>query len=264
MIVTEAESAVERGWLASDISAPKKMLGHVCDLAGLGNNLESDKVNPYHNYQALYCDLFRHYRNSPVRMLEIGFGCGHNVHGSSALVWNKFFSQLKYYTVDYMDNTNAHTVQKCVKGFQISYPGIVQKVWLGDQSNVTFLQQIAKENPEKRFDIIIDDGGHEFWQIMPSLENLWPLVSYGGYYIVEDLQDNKEFAEQMAKWIYKFSMGESTARKGPVGDQKFTDVLPKHIKMLGCAFQICYFKKIEPPSHNSLPMIWGEDSTIVP
>eukprot|EP01031_Cornospumella_fuschlensis_P040462 gene40462-49316_t len=197
-------------------------------------------------------------------MLEIGFGCGHHVHGSSALLWNKFFRNVKFYGVDYMNDKNAETVQKCVNDFQTANPGLVQKVWLGDQSNVTFLQKIIRESPEKKFDIIVDDGGHESSQILPSLQYLWPMVSYGGYYVVEDVQNRKEFAEKMSHWIHQFSMGGDTARQGPTGEQKFFDAMPKHIKLLGCAFQICYFKKIEPPSHHKLPLIWGANNTIVP
>lgn len=264
LAAVDQNEIVERTWLANDLSAPKKMLGHVCEFADLANQFKSDKVNPFHNYQTLYCDLFRHYRNVPIRMLEIGFGCGHNVHGSSAYVWNKFFNQVKYYSVDYMNEENEVSVKKCVEEFQRVNPGLVQQVWFGDQKNVTFLQQIVKETPEKRFDIIIDDGGHQYWQILPTFENLWPLVSYGGYYIIEDLKDNEQLAEQMARWMYMFSMGTDTGRKGAVGNKKFFESLPKHVKAIGCAFQICYLKKIEPPSHHKLPVVWGKDNNIVP
>lgn len=257
-------SKVEFDWAGADYSASKKVLGNVCELANIGNQARNDKVDLFHNYQGLYCDLFRHMRTAPVRMLEIGFGCGHHIHGSSAIMWNQYFKNLRYYSIDYADANNAAAVHKCVEDFETEHPDILHHIWFGDQANVTFLQDIVKTSPEKKFDIIIDDAGHQDSQTLPSFQYLWPMVSYGGYYIVEDLVEQRGFAKQIAKWTRMMSFGADTARHGPKANQSFFDALPKHIKYLGCAFQLCYFKKVEPPTHHRLPIIWGENNTVIP
>jgi hypothetical protein len=38
-----------------------------------------------------FCLLFEPIRRLSLNMLEIGFGCGHRVHGRGALMWSRFF-----------------------------------------------------------------------------------------------------------------------------------------------------------------------------
>jgi hypothetical protein len=61
-----------------------------CHLKTLGNKYAVDKVDSSHRYQGLYCTLFEPIRHFSLDMLEIGFGCGHHVHGRSALMWNRY------------------------------------------------------------------------------------------------------------------------------------------------------------------------------
>ena len=57
-----------------------------CALIHLGNKYGDDKFVS-HTFGDLYCETMAPFRGSrvPLRMLEIGFGCGHHNHGKSAL-----------------------------------------------------------------------------------------------------------------------------------------------------------------------------------
>jgi hypothetical protein len=56
-----------------------------CELMALGKEYEDDKFYN-HIFGDIYCENFIPFRNSrsKLRMLEIGFGCGHHNHGRSA------------------------------------------------------------------------------------------------------------------------------------------------------------------------------------
>lgn len=223
-----------------------------CQLTKLGNHYEVDKFNPFQNYQSLYCELFFHKRAQKLRMLEIGFGCGHHVHGASAKLWNKFFTNLDYYAMDYMNNENKQVVTKCVEKFQKDHPGQLKQMWLGDQADKVFLQRVVAES--QPFDIIIDDGGHMYDQIIASFEVLWAHVAPGGYYIVEDMNVSGNAAPAIANWAKALGTGADTGRSGA----DFFKNVPKDALIVGCAFKICYLRKAHKAHHEALPKIWGE------
>ena len=65
---------------------------------------------------------------------------------------------------------------------ELEVPGLT--VEIGDQSDGIFLQDVATKH--RPFDIIIDDGGHKMNQQIASFNALWPRLSDGGLYVVED------------------------------------------------------------------------------
>jgi hypothetical protein len=105
-----------------------------CNLFDIGKALEDDKFTS-HSFGTLYCELLNPIRtglNRKIRMLEIGFGCGHHNHGVSARVWKQFFSPsngpgLALYEVDYGPHP-PH--EACVREFKKKYPSIVEEVYL--------------------------------------------------------------------------------------------------------------------------------------
>lgn len=226
-----------------------------CPLLAYGEELDVDKVNPFHNYQLLYCELFKPLRQSQLTMLEIGFGCGHHIAGRSCLLWNRYFPKLTYYSMDYLNEGNKEKVEKCISDFQRDYPGKLKKIWLGDQASPPFLISLIREYSlnNATFDIIIDDGGHKTYQILESFRHLWPLVSSGGYYIIEDLAWDTQFSLIMGEWIKLIGSGRDTGKKG--GD--IITSLPQHTAILGCSFQICYLRKVVAGVER-MPSIWGE------
>jgi len=164
-----------------------------CNLALLGKHFHNDKVVS-HTYNTLFCETLSPLLKSTqeLRMLEIGFGCGHHNHGTSALMWKSFFHMhkgpgVKLYEIDYGPSESS---LKCVEDFYKSYPGtsVVEGIYLGDQGNKAFLTNtIEKIGSSGLFDIIIDDGGHNYALSHTTFEVLWPQVAPGGFFLVEDL-----------------------------------------------------------------------------
>ena len=93
------------------VSAPRFTYRDVpnCRLIALGEEYKDDKFVGVHTFGNLYCEVLRDFRRTrgrKLRMLEIGFGCGHVNHGASAQVWKKFFTEnngpgLQLYEVEY-------------------------------------------------------------------------------------------------------------------------------------------------------------------
>ena len=140
-----------------------------CNLKEIGSLLVNDKIE--HEYGNLYekelCLMKR--RGAPVRMLEIGFGCGHHNHGTSARMWKEFFegssnisansttstaasssphSPLHLFEIDFGPKPE-HT--KCVEDFLLAHPHVVDGIFLGDQSNVTFLNEVMEREGDRIF-----------------------------------------------------------------------------------------------------------------
>lgn len=227
-----------------------------CPLTKMGDFYKVDKFNPFQNYQSLYCDLFQHMRFEPVNMLEIGFGCGHHIAGASARLWKKFFHSLTYSTVDYLDEKNPQNqakVKNCLDSFQSKHPGLVEKFWLGDQSDPVLLKKIVSES--RPFDIIIDDGGHTYNLIMASFEALWPHVAPGGYYVMEDLHVTGDISAVVGNWTRLLGLGVDTGRRGG----EFTSTVPRDVLIAGCAFKVCYVRKVHRERGEAMPKIWGEN-----
>ena len=65
------------------------------------------------------------------------------------------------------------------------YDGVYGKVRIGDQSDVDFLSKLLDEMGSP--DVIIDDGSHHMKDIRTSLEFLFPRMTNGGVYMIEDL-----------------------------------------------------------------------------
>lgn len=101
--------------------------------------------------------------------MEIGIGG----RGTSLSMWKEYFPNAEVIGFEYDTNSVS----------QARETGHI--VYEGDQA----LQQDLEHCNDKYgpFDIIIDDGGHEMGQQQISFGHLFPLLSPGGLYIIEDL-----------------------------------------------------------------------------
>ena len=119
---------------------------------------------------------------------EIGFGCGHHNHGTGARLWKEYFNHHRILSQIYSIDFSPGKEVTCITDFLSKYPlgTVIDGFFVGDQSNKEFLESVVSKTGGN-FDIIIDDGGHLYHQILPSFEVLWKHVNKGGYYIVEDL-----------------------------------------------------------------------------
>lgn len=195
----------------------------------------------------------KQYLRSPqkVRMLEIGFGCGHHNHGTSARMWAEFFGSekgpgLDLWEIDFHGDTKK--IQDCVADFMLKYPKgtVVQDVFIGSQEDIAFLENEVIAKTQGKFDIIIDDGGHQYGPMLASFKFLWPHVVSGGYFILEDLrtqQGGSEFNHDILGWLDSFMSQVNVAEKKETWWAKFDWALPTDIESIHCAEQICALRK---------------------
>ena len=162
---------------------------------------KSDKG--YLKYTTFYYDIFNDIRKCPLRIFELGIGTN-NVNiasnmgkngrpGASLYGWSDFFYNSKIYGADI--DTNILFNNKKIKTF------------FCDQTNPTIIHDMWN-NPELKdgFDIIIDDGLHQFNANVCFFENSIHKLNPNGYYIIEDIKSYEIFLFDRAirKWKRKY------------------------------------------------------------
>ena len=120
----------------------------------------------WHNYLVYYWLHFRDIRLQVKRVLEVGV-----LTGESILMWEEFFPNAIIYGMDIDPKC-----RKCEGGRR--------KILIGDQGDITFLQQTARE--ASGFDIIIDDGSHRVEHQLTTFKTLFPYLTENGVYVIED------------------------------------------------------------------------------
>ena len=86
-------------------------------------------------------------------------------------MWGKYFPQAEVYGID---------IDPACKQYQ----GENRTVWIRDLSLDTTLQEIAELHPT----IIVDDASHYWSHQILALFRLFPALTAGGVYIVEDIE----------------------------------------------------------------------------
>jgi len=136
----------------------------------LGIHFGTDKSSIHHDYLRFYEGFFQAFKNSPIRLLEIGI-----LDGASLKTWERYFK-------------SATIVGADINPSAVFFEGGRTAVEIVDQSNIEELICLAtKYGP---FDIIIEDGSHLWEHQVTSLRTLFPFLKPNGIYIVEDLQTN--------------------------------------------------------------------------
>jgi predicted O-methyltransferase YrrM len=129
-----------------------------------------------HEYHLVYEDLFSHYVNDKVSLLEIGVDKGYSMK-----TWGDFFRhpQAVFRGMAYHNkNTGQKQSEKFDKDDRIH-------IINGDQSNDKDLQNVAAVGP---FTIILDDGSHVPSHQKKTFAALWKSIIPGGAYIIEDIE----------------------------------------------------------------------------
>lgn len=132
----------------------------------------SDKASWAHDYCSNYEHWFGSLRDEPVILLELGIGGEKEQLGGASLKgWEEYFPNAKIYGLDIFDKHQLDTDR-------------IKTYW-GYQEDEEYLspmmQQIGNCN------IIIDDASHINKFTIKSFQILFPLLSTGGLYIIEDL-----------------------------------------------------------------------------
>lgn len=138
------------------------------DLERLFWDKDGPVVHKWHHYLPLYERYFGPFRGRPVRMLEIGVSLG-----GSLDMWRAYLGpDAVLYGVD-IDPSCAR------------FDGISGQVRIGSQDDAGFLADVVAEMGG--IDLVLDDGSHDSRHIRASLEVLYPKLSDGGIYMIEDL-----------------------------------------------------------------------------
>jgi demethylmacrocin O-methyltransferase len=126
-----------------------------------------------HDYTPVYEALARPLRRKPVALLELGVGgYADGLGGESLLMWAAYFRKGRIYGIDIEDKTAL--TRGRIRVYQCS------------QTDRPRLEALAREIGP--FDFVIDDGSHVNADQIESFRILWPFVTNGGWYVVEDVQ----------------------------------------------------------------------------
>jgi hypothetical protein len=146
------------------------------------NEEGSDKGIGWHNYTRVYHHLFS--SMDIANLFEMGIGSTnpefkYNMGeagraGASVYAWKKYFSNANVYAAD-LDESILISADR-IKSFAC------------DQTSLASIQTLW-ENPEipQEFDVMIDDGLHEFFANHMLFENSIHKLRKGGIYCVEDI-----------------------------------------------------------------------------
>lgn len=120
-----------------------------------------------HNYTRYYDAHINSHK--PTNILEIGVK-----RGASLLLWKTVFPKARVSGIDIKDVSDKRILRKNKD----------LNLYVGEQSDRRFLKTVVGDS---KFDLIIDDGSHRPEDQLASLEFLWPYISKGGFYVIEDL-----------------------------------------------------------------------------
>jgi len=144
----------------------------------------SDKGS-YHNYTTIYYDYFNDISNNNLNIFELGLGTNYTdvassmgpngTPGASLYGWKEFFPNSNIYGAD---------IDK-----RILFSDDRIKTYFCDQTNIQSINNLwnISDLINLEFDIIVDDGLHEFNANLTFFENSFYKLKKGGKYIIEDL-----------------------------------------------------------------------------
>jgi demethylmacrocin O-methyltransferase len=127
-----------------------------------------------HFYTPIYHELFRHRRDDPVRLLEIGIGAYASPlsGGASLAMWADYFPAGYVVGIDVAE-------KRLDLGARV-------KLVRGSQNDGAFLNKLVADHGP--FDIIIDDGSHIPKHVVACFNILFRTLTDGGIYVIEDIQ----------------------------------------------------------------------------
>ena len=173
----------------------------MASLTEIMNKHGSDKGSGHHNFTDYYEMLFEPMRERKMNILEIGIGSinrnfpssmvgvsGYKP-GASLRGWREYFPNATIYGADIDPATMIDGEERIV-------------TFLLDQGSEESLRKTITDR-EVVFDIIIDDGLHNFpinWKVM---QTIFSRLSPDGYYIIEDVMPQEYLKTKLSGDFYK-------------------------------------------------------------
>jgi hypothetical protein len=132
----------------------------------IGLSCGTDKASSHHGFLNFYERFLQEIRYGATTILEIGV-----YQAASLRMWEQFFPNATIIGLDINEDSRAYQSGRI-------------KIEIGDQANPMTLAALSKHGP---FDLIVDDGSHQWTHQITSFRYLYPHVKSGHYYILEDL-----------------------------------------------------------------------------
>lgn len=146
----------------------RKKYGFEGELLEIFASHNGHTVHKWHHYIPIYDTYFSRFRNNPVKFLEIGVS-----KGGSLEIWRKYFGpEAIIFGID---------IDKSCSKFN----GLAGEVRIGSQIDEVFLESVIFEMGG--VDIVLDDGSHNMKDIVATISSIFPKLSLGGIYVIEDL-----------------------------------------------------------------------------
>jgi hypothetical protein len=134
-------------------------------LENLAEKIGCDKFS--HGYCPTYEKYLNKFRDTPIRILEIGV-----LNGHSLMLWKEYFSNAEIHGIDinncpHPEGTTLHIL---------------------NMNNIEGIQEFVEKNG--KWDIIIDDGKHSMSTQQNALTYLWKTLKNKGVFIMEDIHSS--------------------------------------------------------------------------
>tara|TARA_B100000795_G_C22796545_1_gene439621 strand:+ start:129 stop:833 length:705 start_codon:yes stop_codon:yes gene_type:complete len=176
------------------------------ELTELMNFYGSDKggKNNHHNYSEYYSQIFYNKKNKIKNFLEIGLGTNNTELASnmgengkplaSLRAWRDYFPNAQIYGGD-IDRDILKDEDKI-------------KTFFVDQTSPLTIASMFDRIGIEKFDVILEDGLHEFNANICFFENAIRFLDSNGVYIIEDVyyKDKNKFIDYFKNSNYIFSV----------------------------------------------------------
>ena len=166
----------------------------------------SDKggANKHHNFAQYYSKIFNSKKDQIKNFLEIGLGTNNLEISSNMGIDGKPLASLRAWR-DYFKNANIYGAD-IDKDILKNEERI--KTFYVDQTNPSSIDKMFKNIGVSKFDVILEDGLHEYNANICFFENSIKYLASDGTYIIEDVyyKDQKKFINYFKKKSYNFSI----------------------------------------------------------
>ena len=154
----------------------------------------SDK-STYHNYTTFYNYLFSEFIGKNINFLELGLGTN-NLDVPSNMGKTGTPGASLYAFREYFKNANI-----CGADIDKRILFDDENIWTFyvDQRNSEDIKNLWDNFEDTKFDIIIDDGLHDYSANITFFENSIHMLKEGGIYIIEDILEHQE--EKFEKYV---------------------------------------------------------------
>ncbi len=161
----------------------------LCEIMGRNKSDKGSKniISSWHNYTTLYYTIFKHLKDKPIRLFELGLGTNNvnipsnmgkdGVPGASLYGWREFFPNAQIFGAD-IDKDILFSSENIATFFcDQRSPESIQNLW-------------NNKELESNFDIIVEDGLHEFDANVCFFENSLHKLNVNGIFVIENITLN--------------------------------------------------------------------------